>query len=53
MRGLDFRALVGNGRFELGLLVVDQRLGAGDPLLGLLLDPLDRLVALRFVDAGG
>jgi hypothetical protein len=49
--GLDLRALVGHGGLELDLLLVDDGLGAGDPVLGLLVDALHRLLALRLVDA--
>ena len=45
-RRLDLGALVGDRRLELGLLLIDDGLGGGDPLLGLLVDALGGLLAL-------
>src|SRR5207244_8874267 len=50
--GLNLRLLVGDGALELAALVVDDRLGAGDALVHLLFDALQRLLALVLVDAG-
>src|SRR4029077_11393389 len=49
---LNLRLLVGYGALELAALVVDDRLGASDPLIHLLFDALQRLLALVLVDAG-
>src|SRR5439155_21888260 len=48
---LNLRLLVGDGALELGPLVLDHRLGASDALVHLLLDALQRLLALVLVDA--
>src|SRR5439155_9590188 len=48
---LNLRLLVGDGALELGPLVLDHRLGASDARVHLLLDALQRLLALVLVDA--
>ena len=49
---LDLGTLVGDSRLELRLLLIDHGLGGGDSLLGLLVDALGGLLALRLVDTG-